>query len=135
MSPRRINVSIWNKKQQHGKELKSKQKQCVDKIMKQYEPLLFEHNIITPSTTAPSPDEVELFSMTSEQEDDVDELFESFTHYKYRCEPQHETQMQHALSEHVSMPLQETEMDLTLENTVSEQSTVTGSVCRRNRTT
>jgi hypothetical protein len=110
--------TVWNKKQQRGKELKSKQKQCVDKIMKQYEPLLVEHNIMTPSTTAPSPDEVELFSMTPEQEDEVDELFESFTQYQYKHEPQH------VLSEHVTMPLQETEMDLILENTASEHSIV-----------
>jgi hypothetical protein len=63
--------TVWNKKQQRGKELKSKQKQRVDKILMQHEAVLVEHKIVT-QTTAPSPDEVELFCMTPEQEDEVD---------------------------------------------------------------
>ena len=78
---------------------------------------------------------IELISLTPEAKNDVDELFESFTQYKYQREAQpqqqDETQLQHALSEHVAMPSQEIEMDLTLENTVSEQSTVTGSVSKK----
>ena len=114
--------TVWNKKQQRGKELKSQQKQCVDKIMKQYEPLLVEHKIVTPMT-APSSEDIASRNLTSEQEDEVDELFESFTQYKYKSEtqPQHETQLQHALSEHVAMPSQETEVALVPENTASEQ--------------
>jgi len=98
--------TVWKKKQQRGKELKSQQKQFVDKIIKQHEPTLVEHNIITPSITAPSPDEVELFSMTPEQEDEVDELFESFT------------QQKRELPEDISMLPKESDMRLTLENTV-----------------
>jgi len=110
--------TVWNKKQQHGEELKSQQKQFVDKILKQHEPTLVEYNIMTPSITAPSPDEWELFSMMPEQDIEVDELFESFTQQKRQ------------LPEDISMPSQESDMDLVLENTVSEQSTMPENVSK-----
>jgi hypothetical protein len=104
--------TVWNKKQQRGKELKSQQKQRVDKMLKQHEAVLVEHNIMAPSMTVPPPDEAELFSLTTEQEDEIDELFEFFT------------QPKRDLPLNVSIPVQEFDMRLTLENTVSEQSIV-----------
>ena len=80
--------------------------------MKQYEPLLVEHNIMARSATAPSPDEIELFSMTPEQEDEVDELFDFFTRPKQECPL------------NVPTCVQESDVCLTLENTASEHSIV-----------
>jgi len=123
--------TVWNKKQQRGKELKAKQKQIVDKIVKQHETVLVEHNIIPPSTTTsttasttataaaatttttPSSEEVEadFVVLTSEQEDEVEALFELFTQQKRESQ------------ENVSLPIQKCDIGLTLENTVSEVST------------
>ncbi|MCL2348840.1 MAG: hypothetical protein FWC50_11355 [Planctomycetaceae bacterium] len=104
--------TVWNKKQQRGRELKAKQKQIVDKIVKQHEAVLVEHNIIMPPTV-PSLEEAEsdLFFLTPEQEDEVEALFELFTQQK-RESP-----------ENVSLPIQKCDMVLTLENTVFEEST------------
>ena len=77
--------------------------------MKQYEPLFVEHKIVT-QTIAPSPDEIELFSMMPEQEDEIDELFDFFTRPKQECPL------------NVPTSVQESDVCLTLENTASEQS-------------
>jgi len=101
--------TVWNKKQERGKELKSKQKQFVDKIMEQYEPTLVGHNIVT-KTIAPLPDEVELLSMTPEQEDEIEELFNSFVQPKQELPTNH------------PCPPQVDEVDLTQENQESNRS-------------
>jgi len=75
--------TVWNKKQQRGKELKLKQKSFVDKIMEQHEPILVEHNIVT-KTIDPAAGDVKETELTPEQEIEVEELVEHFTQQKYK---------------------------------------------------
>ena len=101
--------TVWNKKQQRGQELKTQQKQVADKILKRHEAVLVEHNLVPP-LAAPSPEEVQWLSLTPQEEEDVEELFDFFTRQKQE------------LSEDVLTPSTESDRDLAPENPVPEKS-------------
>lgn len=110
--------TVWNKKQQLGQELKEQQKQCVDKLMQTYEPILVGHHIVA-KTLVVSQDVIsepsEELTYTLEQEQELEALIDEFVQPQIE-NPQIENPQ---LSESRTIKQDD---DLTLKNPVSEQS-------------